>query len=203
MVALAAAGSRLRFTELGAGSAEKTRLLLKAALARQANWSMSRSTSRPPRCWKRRSGLSGRFPAFVPRVGWTTPTDSSSMPASRASGGWCSISVRASATLSRKSRRGFCASVRKQLDPGDSLLLGVDLVKDESTLLAAYDDAAGVTAAFNRNMLVRLNRELGADFDLDAIRASRSVERDQVADGDASGELHRAARASCGSRLGG
>src|SRR5208282_4129686 len=57
--------------------------------------------------------------------------------------------------------------VRKQLGDGDGLLLGVDLVKDEDTLLAAYDDVAGVTAAFNKNMLVRLNRELGADFDLD------------------------------------
>ena len=54
--------------------------------------------------------------------------------------------------------------VRAALDPGDCLLLGVDLVKDEAVLQAAYDDAAGVTAAFNRNMLVRLNRELDADF---------------------------------------
>ena len=54
--------------------------------------------------------------------------------------------------------------VRAALDPGDCLLLGVDLVKDEAVLQAAYDDAAGVTAAFNRNVLVRLNRELDADF---------------------------------------
>jgi uncharacterized SAM-dependent methyltransferase len=46
------------------------------------------------------------------------------------------------------------------------LLLGVDMVKDISTLVAAYDDARGVTAAFNRNVLTRINRELGADFDL-------------------------------------
>ncbi len=58
-------------------------------------------------------------------------------------------------------------TVREQLQPGDTLLLGTDLVKDEATLLAAYDDAAGVTAEFNRNMLHRLNRELGADFDVD------------------------------------
>ncbi len=49
-----------------------------------------------------------------------------------------------------------------------ALLIGVDLKKDLSTLLAAYDDAEGVTAAFNLNLLVRVNRELGADFDLDA-----------------------------------
>jgi dimethylhistidine N-methyltransferase len=55
--------------------------------------------------------------------------------------------------------------VRAGLEPGDGLLLGVDLVKDQATLLAAYDDAAGVTAAFNRNLLVRLNRELEGNFD--------------------------------------
>jgi dimethylhistidine N-methyltransferase len=49
-----------------------------------------------------------------------------------------------------------------------AMVIGVDLKKDLSTLLAAYDDALGVTASFNRNLLVRINRELGADFDLDA-----------------------------------
>jgi L-histidine N-alpha-methyltransferase len=51
------------------------------------------------------------------------------------------------------------------LRPGDGLLLGVDLEKDAATLERAYDDAAGVTAAFNRNLLSRINRELGGDFD--------------------------------------
>lgn len=51
--------------------------------------------------------------------------------------------------------------------PGDALLLGTDLVKDPRRLVAAYDDAAGVTAAFNKNVLAVLNRELGADFDLE------------------------------------
>jgi len=58
--------------------------------------------------------------------------------------------------------------VRTGLQTGDSFLLGVDLVKKDSILLAAYDDLSGVTAAFNRNLLVRLNRELGADFDPEA-----------------------------------
>ena len=52
-----------------------------------------------------------------------------------------------------------------QLQIGDALLLGTDMVKDEPTLLAAYDDSKGITAAFNLNILHRLNRELGADFD--------------------------------------
>ncbi len=52
-----------------------------------------------------------------------------------------------------------------QLQAGDALLLGTDMVKDEPTLVAAYDDSDGITAAFNLNMLHRLNRELGANFD--------------------------------------
>jgi L-histidine N-alpha-methyltransferase len=65
-------------------------------------------------------------------------------------------------------RAGFLRTVREQLDDGDSFLLGTDLVKDAGTLERAYDDAAGVTAAFNRNVLRVLNRELGADFDVDS-----------------------------------
>ena len=62
----------------------------------------------------------------------------------------------------------FLRRVRAQLRPGDAFLLGTDLVKDPAVLVAAYDDSAGVTAAFNKNVLSVLNAELGADFDLDA-----------------------------------
>ena len=62
----------------------------------------------------------------------------------------------------------FLRSIRSALEPGDDLLLGGDLVKPESDLLLAYDDPLGVTAAFNRNLLVRINRELGGSFDVDA-----------------------------------
>ena len=58
------------------------------------------------------------------------------------------------------------AEIRHALAPGDALLLGTDLVKPEKELLAAYSDPLGVTAAFNKNLLVRINRELGADFDV-------------------------------------
>src|SRR5205807_662472 len=60
----------------------------------------------------------------------------------------------------------FLGEVRRILQPGDSLLLGTDLEKSSAQLLAAYDDELGVTAAFNLNLLARVNRELGADFDL-------------------------------------
>jgi L-histidine N-alpha-methyltransferase len=65
-------------------------------------------------------------------------------------------------------RADFFRSVRDVLEPGEWLLLGTDLVKDPATLVAAYDDSAGVTAEFNRNVLRVLNRQLGADFDVEA-----------------------------------
>jgi dimethylhistidine N-methyltransferase len=64
-------------------------------------------------------------------------------------------------------RDAFLRSVRTALDPGDRFLLGADLVRPERTLLLAYDDPLGVTAAFNLNLLSRINRTLGGNFDLD------------------------------------
>src|SRR4029078_8058444 len=56
------------------------------------------------------------------------------------------------------------------LAPGATMIVGVDLIKDEAALNAAYDDAAGVTAKFNLNVLARMNRELGGNFDLASFR---------------------------------
>ncbi|MBU8815414.1 L-histidine N(alpha)-methyltransferase [Mycolicibacterium goodii] len=70
--------------------------------------------------------------------------------------------------LTPEPRAEFLATLADTLQPGDSLLLGTDLVKDTERLVRAYDDAAGVTAAFNRNVLAVVNRELSADFALDA-----------------------------------
>jgi L-histidine Nalpha-methyltransferase len=63
---------------------------------------------------------------------------------------------------------GFLRAIRSALLPGDALLLGADLVKPVAELQLAYDDPLGVTAAFNRNLVVRINRELDGRFDLDA-----------------------------------
>ena len=65
-------------------------------------------------------------------------------------------------------RRSFMCRIAALMFPGDHFLLGTDLVKDSARLEAAYNDSQGVTAEFNRNVLAVLNRELGADFDLDA-----------------------------------
>ena len=68
----------------------------------------------------------------------------------------------------------FLRAARRLLHSGAQFVVGVDLVKDEVVLVRAYDDAQGVTAAFNKNLLARANRELGADFDLDAF-AHRAI----------------------------
>ena len=65
-------------------------------------------------------------------------------------------------------RAEFLSALSENMQPGDTLLLGTDLVKDVDRLVRAYDDRAGVTARFNKNVLAVVNRELGADFDLDA-----------------------------------
>jgi L-histidine N-alpha-methyltransferase len=77
------------------------------------------------------------------------------------------------------SRRKFLRSLRRALRPQDALLLGTDLVKDPAVLEAAYNDSAGVTAAFNRNLLAVINRELGADFDVDAFEHVAFYDREQ------------------------
>jgi L-histidine Nalpha-methyltransferase len=61
---------------------------------------------------------------------------------------------------------GFLVRIRHSLAPGDAILIGFDMKKDEATLHAAYNDAQGVTERFNKNVLARINRELGGQFDL-------------------------------------
>jgi L-histidine N-alpha-methyltransferase len=72
--------------------------------------------------------------------------------------------------FSPEEARTILRNLRSELRPGDALLLGTDMVKDEATLVRAYDDKDGVTAAFNLNILHRLNRELGANFDTGCFR---------------------------------
>ena len=81
--------------------------------------------------------------------------------------GWSLSSAAPSGTCSPISGRPSWPGCGTACGPGDFFLLGTDLVKDQATLIAAYDDASGVTADFNKNVLAVLNAELGADFDRD------------------------------------
>ena len=78
--------------------------------------------------------------------------------------GWSRSWAARSGNLLPAQRASFLARIRAGLADGDALLLGTDLVKDPAVLVSAYDDEAGITAAFNKNVLSVLNRELGRRF---------------------------------------
>jgi dimethylhistidine N-methyltransferase len=93
----------------------------------------------------------------------------------RAGDRWCVLFLGSNlGNFDPPEQEGFLRQIRSAMRPGDSLLLGADLVKPEKDLLLAYDDPLGVTAAFDKNVLARINSELGGDFDLGAF-AHRAV----------------------------
>lgn len=152
--------------ELGAGSAAKTRLLLDALdrcdrLVRYVPFEIAEPTLRDTAEAVAReypgvevAGVVGDFRRHLPLL----PTGGRRLIAFL--GGTIG-------NLVPDERAAFLATLASGMGPGDALLLGTDLVKDRRRLVAAYDDASGVTAAFNRNVLRVLNAELGADFDPD------------------------------------
>jgi dimethylhistidine N-methyltransferase len=174
---------RLRITELGAGSADKTRLLLAAAVKQQESVLYEPVDVSATALEVARERIERELPGVrvSPRVMDYTHglnLDSADEPAGESDdAGERRLVLYIGSSIGnfepREAAR-LLLGVREGLKPGDGLLLGVDLEKDEAPLLAAYDDAAGVTAAFNRNVLARLNRELGADFDPESF-AHRAV----------------------------
>ena len=125
--------------ELGSGTSEKTRLLLDAMAG------------------------AGHLRRFVPfDVSETTLRSAAAAVAAEYEG--VDAHLGTIGNLAPDQRSVFLSTVARGMRPGDALLLGTDLVKDIDRLEAAYDDAAGVTAEFNRNVLCVVNRHLGADF---------------------------------------
>jgi L-histidine Nalpha-methyltransferase len=149
--------------ELGSGSSDKTRLLLDAmhahgTLGRFVPLDVSASALRAAALAVDEAYPSLEVHAIV--ADFSTHLD-------RIPGGDSRLVVFLGGTignLAPAERSAFLAELRRSVTPGEWLLLGTDLVKDPQTLVAAYDDAAGVTAEFNRNVLRVLNRELDADF---------------------------------------
>ncbi len=173
MIAQAAAGARLRITELGAGSADKTRILLKAAVAQQDTLVYEPVDVSASALEAAKKRIEREIPEVLvaPRVMDYTQGKGRGLHLEPTPPGERRLVLYIGSSIGnfepREAMR-LLQRARAGLNPGDGLLLGVDLVKDESTLLAAYDDAAGVTADFNLNLLARLNRELGAEFPLDS-----------------------------------
>ena len=203
MIEHAADGGRLRITELGAGSAEKTRLLLKAAVARQGIIIYEPIDVSGSALDQAKRGIECEIPEVTvrPKVmdylqeNRRTPNRQLHLVGTRDEheglefeylhAGERRLVLYIGSSIGNfepHQARQILNRVRAGLSKGDVLLLGVDLVKDRSLLLAAYDDFAGVTADFNLNMLVRLNRELGAEFPLDSFqhRATWNEEESRI-----------------------
>ena len=150
--------------ELGSGTSEKTRLLLDAlrdagSLRRFAPFDVSEVTLR-----EAADAIVAEYPGVtVEGVVGDFEHHLGRLP----SGGQRMVAFLGGTigNLTGDRRSSLLQSVAGGLRPGDTFLLGTDLVKDVGRLEAAYDDAAGVTAEFNKNVLAVLNRELGADFD--------------------------------------
>jgi L-histidine Nalpha-methyltransferase len=153
--------------ELGSGTSEKTRLLL-AALRDADTLERFVPFDVDPAVLKDASAaVSAEFPgvAVEPVVG-DFERHLSELP--RHPSRLLAFLGSTIGNLDPAERAHFLAGVRATLGPGDAFLLGTDLVKPVDRLLAAYNDSAGVTAAFDKNVLTVINRDLGADFDLDA-----------------------------------
>ncbi|CAN5270960.1 hypothetical protein BH09PSE1_BH09PSE1_24770 [soil metagenome] len=158
-------GDNAVLVEFGSGASEKTRILLDAAPNLSAYLPIDIS---PDALREAAESISTDYPALevAPVVG-----DFLNLPVLPELGRGRRIGFFPGSTIGNLDRDAairFLKVARERLDSGSLFILGVDLVKDPAMLVAAYDDAQGVTAAFNKNLLVRANRELGADFDLDA-----------------------------------
>jgi L-histidine N-alpha-methyltransferase len=164
---IAIASGATTLVELGSGTSEKTRLLLDALtatgqLSRFAPVDVSEATLR-----EAAEAIAQRYPGLeVQAVVGDFTLHLAHLPR----GGRRMVAFLGGTigNLYQEERRAFLGALADVLEAGDSVLLGTDLVKSADRLIAAYDDSSGVTAAFVLNSLRVVNRELGADFDLDA-----------------------------------
>lgn len=152
--------------EFGSGASDKTRILLNACPALRTYVPIDIS---PDALHAAMARLQSAYPQLniLPLVGDFTQA----LPRPAALENRPCVGVFPGSTIgnfSPNEARNLLRTFRNLLGTEARLIVGADMVKDEATLHAAYDDAAGVTAAFNKNLLVRMNRELQGDFDLDA-----------------------------------
>ena len=192
--------SKTCVAELGSGSSKKTRLVLEALAQRQETTFFPIDISRAALAQCARElgdipnlSVSGLHMEYLPGL--------HEAKARRQKKGPLLVLFLGSTigNFARDAGERFLRSVREQLSPGDFMLLSSDLVKSEAELVLAYDDVAGVTAAFDKNVLARINRELDADFDLARFahearwnREARRVEMHLVARTDMTVHIRRA-----------
>ncbi|HET9282764.1 MAG TPA: L-histidine N(alpha)-methyltransferase [Candidatus Angelobacter sp.] len=162
------AGNNLTLVELGAGSASKTQVLIQALLRRQLRADFYPVDVSSSALQGALASLNGHFPRL--RVSPIVADYTHHLPDLKQLPGRKLVLFLGSTigNFEPEEAEKFLRNVRGSLQKGDALLIGFDLIKDADVLDAAYNDAQGVTARFNKNMLVRINRELGGSFDVDS-----------------------------------
>jgi dimethylhistidine N-methyltransferase len=166
----AASDAPLKMIELGAGTATKTGLLLKAAVRRQGAVDYLAIDVSESALAAAQQRIEAEIPGVnvISRVAdYTDGIEEIPSNGQRRMVLYIGSSI---GNFEPSDAVQVLREVRRRLTPGDRLLLGADRVKERSVLIRAYDDEAGVTAAFNRNVLTRINRELGANFNLRLFR---------------------------------
>jgi L-histidine N-alpha-methyltransferase len=187
ILTLAAGAARLTLLELGAGSASKTGLLLQAAVKRQGTVLYQPVDVSSSALEQAAASIAGHIPGVTvqPQVA-NYVTGSFTL---RRAEGERALALYIGSSIGNftpQEARGILRNLREYLQAGDSLLLGVDLAPSEhksiACLTAAYSDEARVTESFNKNVLIRLNRELDGDFDVEcfAHRARWNAEESRM-----------------------
>ncbi len=165
-------GGPVTVVELGAGTATKTGILLKAATRFQEGVLYQPIDVSPTALDEASENIVAHLPGVRVRTQVANYVTEPVLVHREADRKILALYIGSSiGNFSPEEARSILVNLRSQMEPGDALLLGTDLApgaaKSVSALLSAYDDAQGVTASFNLNVLRRLNRELGANFDLD------------------------------------
>jgi dimethylhistidine N-methyltransferase len=171
-------GENVFIAELGSGSGAKTRTILQAfELPSTMYYPIDVSLAALERCVTELDRLAEVRPVQGPYI------EGLHRVLAEREGATSMLLLFLGSTIGNFEKRGaidFLRNVRSTMRPGDRLLIGADLVKSVPAMLNAYDDAGGVTAAFNRNLLVRMNRELNANFDVRGFHhEARWCEREQ------------------------
>lgn len=155
---------KLSVIELGAGTAMKTGILLKAAVCRQGEVTYHAIDVSGSALEAAKQNIEENISGVKVETSVSDYTEGLGAISSDGSRKVVLYIGSSIGNFEPAAAMDVLRGVRSQLRPGDRLLLGADMVKDLPTLLAAYDDAQGITAAFNKNVLLRINRELGANF---------------------------------------
>lgn len=170
MIAAFAAGvQNYQLVELGAGDGLKTRLLLEQALKEKTPFQYTAIDISRTALDGLESNLRNSFPEL--KATYLHTDYFNALAGLRSSTYERLVVLFLGANIGNmplQEARDFVKNIAENLRFGDMIVLGIDLRKDPASILAAYNDAQGVTRAFNLNLLVRINRELGADFDLEA-----------------------------------